>query len=72
MSELKKQLLNYEKDKAGLGAMKTRLRTVTADHKSLEWEHEVLEQRFEKVQKERDELYRKFVICVLACVGKVS
>ena len=61
MSELKKQLLNYEKDKAGLGAMKTRLRTVTEDHKSLEWEHEVLEQRFEKVQKERDELYRKFV-----------
>jgi len=61
VSELKKQLLNYEKDKAGLGAMKTRLRTVTEDHKSLEWEHEVLEQRFEKVQKERDELYRKFV-----------
>merc|ERR1712042_188642 len=61
VSELKKQLLNYEKDKAGLGAMKTRLRTVTDDHKSLEWEHEVLEQRFEKVQKERDELYRKFV-----------
>ena len=47
--------------------MKTRLRTVTEDHKSLEWEHEVLEQRFEKVQKERDELYRKFVkVCTRA------
>ena len=29
--------------------------------KQLEWEHEVLEQRFGGTQKERDELYRKFV-----------
>merc|ERR1719192_576756 len=41
--------------------MKSRLRTLTEDHKALEWEHDVLEQRFEKVQAERDDLYRKFV-----------
>jgi len=29
--------------------------------KALQWEHEVLEQRFEKIQSERDELYAKFV-----------
>ena len=29
--------------------------------KKLEWEHEVLKQRFEQTQSERDELYGKFV-----------
>ena len=29
--------------------------------KKLEWEQEVLRQRFEQTQKERDELYNKFV-----------
>ena len=29
--------------------------------KKLEWEHEVLKQRFEQTQNERDELYGKFV-----------
>ena len=31
------------------------------DLRALQWEHEVLEQRFEKIQSERDELYTKFV-----------
>jgi hypothetical protein len=30
------------------------------DHKQVLWEKEVLEQRFEQVQKERDDLYREF------------
>ena len=29
--------------------------------KKLEWEHEVLKQRFEQTQEERDELYGRFV-----------
>ncbi|KAK2104558.1 Dynein regulatory complex subunit 4 [Saguinus oedipus] len=32
--------------------------------KNLQWEHEVLEQRFTKVQQERDELYRKFTAAI--------
>ena len=28
--------------------------------KDMEWEHEVLQQRFQQVQKERDELYDRF------------
>ena len=32
-----------------------------AELKSLRWEHEVLQQRFAQVNKERDELYSKFV-----------
>jgi len=31
------------------------------EFKALGWEHEVLEQRFEKIQAERDELYQRFV-----------
>ncbi|KAI0217609.1 Dynein regulatory complex subunit 4 [Lamellibrachia satsuma] len=61
VDELRRQLSNYEKDKQALASAKARLRVLGADHKALQWEHEVLEQRFEKVQEERDELYKKFV-----------
>ncbi|XP_060567310.1 dynein regulatory complex subunit 4-like [Ruditapes philippinarum] len=61
VEELKKELSNYEKDKETLRMTKARLRLSEEDNKSLKWEHEVLEQRFEKTQDERDELYRKFV-----------
>lgn len=64
VEELKKELANYEKDKETLRMTKARLRLSEEDNKSLKWEHEVLEQRFEKTQDERDELYRKFVKAV--------
>ena len=34
------------------------------EFKALQGEHEVLEQRFEKVQAERDELYKRFVSAI--------
>lgn len=40
---------------------KARLRVQEDELKKLQWEHEVLRQRFEQTQKERDELYNKFV-----------
>ena len=40
---------------------KARLRVREAELKKLQWEHEVLTQRFEKIQEERDDLYTKFV-----------
>ncbi|KAJ8303478.1 hypothetical protein KUTeg_019874 [Tegillarca granosa] len=40
---------------------KARLRFTEDDFKAMKWEHEVLEQRFEKTQFERDDLYKKFV-----------
>ena len=61
VDELRKQLTNYQKDKASLSSAKARLRVMDKELKSLEWEHEVLEQRFQKTQAERDELYKKFV-----------
>ncbi|XP_077888369.1 dynein regulatory complex subunit 4 isoform X2 [Ictidomys tridecemlineatus] len=41
-----------------------RLKVTEKELKDLQWEHEVLEQRFIKVQQERDELYRKFTAAI--------
>lgn len=40
---------------------KARVKVLESEAKALKWEHEVLQQRFEQVQKERDDLYEKFV-----------
>ncbi|XP_010006731.1 PREDICTED: growth arrest-specific protein 8 [Chaetura pelagica] len=58
--ELQKKLAHYDKDKMALTNTKARLKVTQKELKDLQWEHEVLEQRFRKVQEERDELYQKF------------
>ncbi|KYO22223.1 growth arrest-specific protein 8 [Alligator mississippiensis] len=60
VAELQKKLVHYEKDKEVLASTKARLKVTQKELKDLQWEHEVVEQRFSKVQAERDELYRKF------------
>ncbi|KAM9625797.1 dynein regulatory complex subunit 4 isoform 4-T4 [Morphnus guianensis] len=60
VSELQKKLAHYDKDKEALTNTKARLKVTQKELKDLQWEHEVLEQRFSKVQAERDELYQKF------------
>ncbi|XP_063802001.1 dynein regulatory complex subunit 4 [Pseudophryne corroboree] len=64
VSELQKQLANYEKDKVSLASTKARLKMTEKELNDLKWEHEVLEQRFQKVQDERDELYKKFTAAI--------
>ncbi|CAF0933232.1 unnamed protein product [Didymodactylos carnosus] len=59
--ELRKRSENYEKDKALLASTKNRLKTCEKEQGNLKWEYEVLLQRFEIIQKERDELYNKFI-----------
>ncbi|XP_046843513.1 dynein regulatory complex subunit 4-like [Xenia sp. Carnegie-2017] len=61
VEELRKQLANYEKDKASLASAKARLKVQGNSLSKLEWEQEVLQQRFAMTQGERDELYNKFV-----------
>jgi chromosome segregation ATPase len=61
VAELQRRLANYEKDKLSLSNAKARLKAQDAELKSLRWEHEVLGQRFAQVQKERDDLYDRFV-----------
>ncbi|XP_037671901.1 LOW QUALITY PROTEIN: dynein regulatory complex subunit 4 [Choloepus didactylus] len=64
MNEMQKKLENYERDKQVLTCTKARLKVTEKELKDLKWEHEVLEQRFIKVQQERDELYQKFTAAI--------
>ncbi|OCT82359.1 hypothetical protein XELAEV_18024885mg [Xenopus laevis] len=64
VTELNRQLANYEKDKTALANTKARLKVTEKELNDLKWEHEVLEQRFLKVQTERDELYKKFTAAI--------
>ena len=57
---LRQSLANYDKDKQSLQQTKARLVNAEKQVKNLEWENEVLQQRFLKVQGERDDLYEKF------------
>ncbi|XP_063266462.1 dynein regulatory complex subunit 4 isoform X1 [Prinia subflava] len=60
VAELQKKLVHYDRDKEALMNSKAHLKITQKELKDLQWEHEVLEQRFSKVQAERDELYQKF------------
>ncbi|XP_054552822.1 dynein regulatory complex subunit 4 isoform X3 [Talpa occidentalis] len=72
IGELQRKLGSYERDKQILVCTKARLKVTEKELKGLQWEHEVLEQRFLKVQQERDELYRRFVAAVLEVQQKAG
>lgn len=58
---LRKQLLNYKKDKLALVNTQARLKALMESQKNVVWEHDILQQEFSKVQLERNELYSDFV-----------
>jgi hypothetical protein len=60
VEKLRHELANYQKDKMSLQNAKSRLHVLETQLRDLTWEHEVLEQRFHHVEKERDDLYEKF------------
>mmetsp|Transcript_21580 Transcript_21580/g.35747 ORF Transcript_21580/g.35747 Transcript_21580/m.35747 type:complete len:503 (-) Transcript_21580:103-1611(-) len=60
VEQLRQELRNYDKDKMSLSNSKARLLATETSLKNLQWEHEVLEQRFGQLQRERDDLYNKF------------
>lgn len=57
---LRQQVSNYDKDKLTLQLTKQRLLQAEKQFKNLEWEKEVLQQRFARIEKERDDLYSRF------------
>eukprot|EP00730_Choanoeca_flexa_P019546 TRINITY_DN9553_c0_g1_i3.p1 TRINITY_DN9553_c0_g1~~TRINITY_DN9553_c0_g1_i3.p1 ORF type:complete len:479 (+),score=148.63 TRINITY_DN9553_c0_g1_i3:52-1488(+) len=61
VAELEKAMSNYNADKESLRNTKTQLKLKQDEVKQLEWEREVLQQRFSDVEGERDELYDRFV-----------
>jgi len=56
-SYLDRELENYERDKKELREVKAKILTTDEELKKVEWEREVLEQRYGKVKAERDSLY---------------
>ena len=60
VEKLRHELANYQKDKMSLQNAKSRLHVLETQLRDLTWEHEVLEQRFHHVEKERNELFEKF------------
>nr|KAJ3423015.1 Dynein regulatory complex subunit 4 [Polyrhizophydium stewartii] len=69
---LKRELAHYEKDKMSLQNAKARLKVLEEKYKQLTWEHEVLEQRFSQIQKERDDLYENFVDRIISVQQKTG
>eukprot|EP00055_Hartaetosiga_balthica_P018192 m.130269 g.130269 ORF g.130269 m.130269 type:complete len:479 (+) comp9467_c0_seq21:57-1493(+) len=61
VAELEKHLAHHDRDKQFLRNAKARIKVLEDEVKSLEWEKEVLQQRFQEVEEERDELYERFV-----------
>jgi len=68
--ELRRQLANYEKDKRSLKRAKNRLVLQEKEMKELRWEREVLEQRFSKLEAEKDKLHKNFVSAIQEVVQK--
>eukprot|EP00941_MAST-03F_sp_MAST-3F-sp1_P002878 g2878.t1 len=60
VERLRKEVEEYDKEKGLLQASKDKLLIREAKLKSLRWEQEVLEQRFDGTEKERDDLYSEF------------
>ncbi|CAK9262711.1 unnamed protein product [Sphagnum jensenii] len=60
VEELRKQLANYDKDKLLLAGTTNSLKERTRELGSLEWDHQVVQQRCTQVQLEHDEFYAKF------------
>eukprot|EP00052_Salpingoeca_macrocollata_P035914 m.16222 g.16222 ORF g.16222 m.16222 type:complete len:479 (-) comp8868_c0_seq1:93-1529(-) len=61
VSDLRKALAMYERDKQALQTTKSRVKSQDEALSQLRWEHDVLQQRFTEVEKERDELYNQYV-----------
>merc|ERR1711937_765744 len=70
--ELRRQLANYEKDKRSLKRAKNRLILQEKEMKELRWEREVLEQRFSKLEAEKDKLHKNFVSAIQEVVQKAT
>ncbi|RNF07122.1 trypanin-like protein [Trypanosoma rangeli] len=58
--ELEQDLINYASDRDKLREMKTEVREREQELRTLSWEHEVLSQRFVKLEEDRDIILNKY------------
>lgn len=61
---LRSELDDYKKEKAEMRSVKSQLLVVEEECSTVSWEHEVLLQRFEELQQERNDLKQHFKACV--------
>ena len=72
LHRLKGMLGNHEKDKNALITTKAKLKVTSKELEELRWEHEVLQQKFNQVSKERDEIQERFSTAILEIQQKAG
>ncbi|GBP44830.1 Dynein regulatory complex subunit 4 [Eumeta japonica] len=70
--ELKRQMSNYDRDKASLASKTKQLAVLDKQYETLKWEGDVLQVRFDRIVAERDELKARFTRAVLEVQQKTS
>ncbi len=61
---MKKQLATYDKDEMALRNAKARLKVLKKKVKDIKSERKELEEKFLKVEKEKEDMYRKFELAI--------
>ncbi|KAJ3641228.1 hypothetical protein Zmor_027743 [Zophobas morio] len=72
VTEYKRQLEHYEKDKLALANTKAKLGATKQELDDLKWANDALQLRFEKLEAEKDELSSRFVDAVLEVQQKTG
>merc|ERR1719189_2931710 len=63
---------NHEKDKNALITTKAKLKVISKELEELRWEHEVLQQKYNQVAKEREEIQERFSTAILEIQQKAG
>ena len=69
---LKGMLGNHEKDKNALITTKAKIKVINKELEEIRWEHEVLQQKYNQVSKERDEIQERFSTAILEIQQKAG
>lgn len=72
LTELRRKLENFNRDRAALSRFKSRYSSASKELNDLKWETEALQMRCEKLTEERDELKEKFEEAVMELQQKVT
>ncbi|TRY67797.1 hypothetical protein TCAL_09933 [Tigriopus californicus] len=72
LSDLQRQLVLYEKEKSALNNARAKLRSSLKKVEELDWELEVLQQKYDRAIGERDDIQEKFSNAILELQQKSS
>eukprot|EP00095_Tigriopus_kingsejongensis_P009325 maker-scaffold486_size158769-snap-gene-0.31 protein:Tk09325 transcript:maker-scaffold486_size158769-snap-gene-0.31-mRNA-1 annotation:"hypothetical protein TRIADDRAFT_24206" len=72
LTDLQRQLVLYEKDKSALSNARAKLKSSLKKAEALDWELEVLQQKYDRAIRERDDIQEKFSNSILELQQKSS